>query len=227
MLHQDKAFIVMRELPGVPVYSLVANASLTLHQRFKLSLVLLTALKEQIHDRGYVHRDIKPENILFHPSGDTFTAYIVDYGFMKEAIFDDSLEQNGTAFYAPPEYFLDNTITTDKYDIYSMGRVLMYVWGGYDSEERNRSFTFNREMHSGCPEYRNMFTYIPEKPACSADIAHIIKKMCSVLPVNRPNVDEAIQLFQKLENRLYVSKKRALNNTDFNESSGSAAPQIT
>lgn len=60
--------LVMRHLDGVTLHKVIGQDkekhSLTLIQRYRLSLAILEAYQSQMTVNGILHRDIKPENIL-------------------------------------------------------------------------------------------------------------------------------------------------------------------
>lgn len=103
----------------------------TAYERIILSIELLRALKEQVHDRDLVHRDIKPSNIRIKldRSTKTFEVRIIDFGLAKR-IDEICFEKAGTQGYISPEAIL-NQLTTPKSDIYAIGRVLEGVWPCY------------------------------------------------------------------------------------------------
>jgi serine/threonine protein kinase len=138
-----------------------------------------------------------------------FQVYFTGYGTIKDKNHDDSLESIGTLLYAPPEFFQDGIITDHKYDIYCMGRVLMYVWGGYDSPERVNNTTGEQEALS--PEYQNLFTHLEKIPVSKNKIKEIIKCMCQAVSKKRPDVDRVIESFDELSNQLQTACKRKVN----------------
>lgn len=200
----DTSFIVMRELEGVNMFGLLQTV-FTLNQTFNLSIALLKFMKEHIHDKNLVHRDIKAENILVHQIDDEFIVHIIDYGFIKPEDYDDSEEIVGTKFYAPPEYFLNNIITNNKYDIYLMGRVLLYLWGGYDSDERQNDFPSYETAST--PELGHLFARMGDKPECQQEIKDIISAMCAQDRDKRPDVAHVLEQFIDLEPLLNPKKK--------------------
>jgi serine/threonine protein kinase len=50
----------------------------------------ITNLLKTIHDKGLVHRDIKPENFLLSTNNENKQIYIIDFGFCKSFMNNDS-----------------------------------------------------------------------------------------------------------------------------------------
>lgn len=98
---------------------------LTIDQRYQLSINILRALKEQIHDRGVVSRDIKPQNILIDP--DTLEVKIIDLGFAKNIIDQSDRRAMGTPVYIAPDKF-DGAVD-ERSDWFEIGIVLSELWG--------------------------------------------------------------------------------------------------
>lgn len=195
-------FIIMRELPGEDLIEIILRNDLTIQERYDLTLAILKALAF-IHDKGYVHRDISPNNILVSrtPNGN-FTVFIIDYGFIKNQSYDDTNEHKGDWRYAAPEVYL-NVIKTVKSDIYSMGRVLMYLWGdALVSKHRDKRTAISYEMAALDPGFKEVFSRMYEIPECYEDILLIFKNMCDPIPVFRKDISTIIEDFDQLKDSL-------------------------
>lgn len=195
----SKSFLIMRELTGTNLLNLININEFSIHERYQLTLDLLKALKVQIHDRGYIHRDIKPENIIVNQIENQFVIYIIDYGFIKNHDDDDSLESKGSPPYAAPECYNSGKIKTEKSDIYSMGRVLMYLWGDDNSSEKEYKTCFEESQNPG---FTNLFKCMNPKPLQQEEIRDILKKMCDPCMENRPSLDQIIGMFIPLDDKL-------------------------
>lgn len=133
-----KSFSSMRLLPGMSLRSLIneeimGSISLTFNQRLDISINIITAVKTQVHERGFIHRDLKPENIVVDPaSGKVF---IIDFELSKISADPEHRPLiGGTFFYQPIEQFEDNekgdcsVKYSDKVDSYALGKTLAELW---------------------------------------------------------------------------------------------------
>ena len=183
VVDQDKTYIIMKELPGVQLYSMIMDNNLTIQGRYDLTVELVKALKEQIHDKGWIHRDLKPENIMVYKNGDKFEVYIIDFGFISK-INDKPMDCRGTFPYAAPECYSEMRVKNEKTDIYAFGMILMFLWNA-----------------------------IPVKPQCYAHLMDLFKKMQHFNSTLRPVIPEIIESINALANQLEPVVKEVTSNT--------------
>lgn len=205
----NKTYMIMRELPGVQLFKVIEDNDLTLQERHDLSIALLKALKEQIHDLGYVHRDIKPENILVYKNGSQFEIYIIDFGFIKRAECSDANAKMGSPPYAAPECYSTLTNKTEKTDIYALGRTLMFLWGYRQLENDQWRPNYDEAM---APAFYNLFYKLDPKPGCHRELKAIFEAMCLPFMNMRPNIPDLINEFEALRDSL--EPRRAFTSTD-------------
>jgi serine/threonine protein kinase len=205
----NKTYMIMRELPGVQLFKVIEDNDLTLQERHDLSIALLKALKEQIHDLGYVHRDIKPENILVYKNGSQFEIYIIDFGFIKRAECSDANAKMGSPPYAAPECYSTLTNKTEKTDIYALGRTLMFLWGYRQLENDQWRPKYDEAM---APAFYNLFYKLEPKPGCHRELKAIFETMCLPFMNMRPNIPDLINEFEALRDSL--EPRRAFTSTD-------------
>lgn len=107
------------------------KALLTTDQRLQLTIALLRALQEQVHDNGLISRDIKPDNIMVDL--ETMTVKIIDFnlGKNKENIADRFA--GGTLGYMAPEILKHGT-SNESSDLFAMGMTIGYLWGLHASK---------------------------------------------------------------------------------------------
>ncbi|NJK71711.1 MAG: serine/threonine protein kinase [Thermales bacterium] len=85
-----------------------------------------------IHSHNVIHRDIKPSNFMFARHNDQPKLFLIDFGAVKQVIYDDSLNQStmliGTNGYFPPEQFAGNPKFAS--DIYALGMTALHLLTG-------------------------------------------------------------------------------------------------
>lgn len=196
MVHVDnKTYMIMRELPGVQLFKIIEDNNLTLQERLELTIALLKALKEQIHDLGYIHRDIKPENILVYKNGSQFEIYIIDFGFIKRKEDPHANERVGSRSYAAPECYSTLTDKTEKTDIYALGKTLMFLWGYRVMTDDLGRTDYDEAM---APAFCNLFHALDPKPGCQRELKTIFEKMCLSFMSLRPDIPDLITQFENL-----------------------------
>ncbi|KTD43233.1 protein kinase family protein [Legionella quateirensis] len=183
VVDQDKTYIIMKELPGVQLYSLITDNTLTIQERYDLTVELVKALKVQIHDKGWIHRDLKPENILVYKNGDAFEVYIIDFGFISK-INDRPIDCRGSPPYAAPECYSEIRVKNEETDIFALGMILMFLWNE-----------------------------IPVKPQCYAQLNDIFEKMYSDNRTIRPGIPKIIESLNALVNQLEPVVMETTSNT--------------
>lgn len=81
-----------------------------------------------LHYHGVVHCDIKPENILLQLK--EHNVVLVDFGLVADRPTNKTLPKGGTEHYLPPE-FAGGGAPRPESDIYSIGKVAIYLLGGH------------------------------------------------------------------------------------------------
>lgn len=82
---------------------------------------------DYLHRRGISHNDLKPENIII---GRECTVHIIDFGL---SLSDDSAYRGcvgGTPEFTAPEVLAHGAVAGNASDIYSVGALLKYMYGG-------------------------------------------------------------------------------------------------
>ena len=119
--------IIREYIEGVTLDEFLATQP-SKRQRERLYCTLLDAV-EYLHYRGIRHNDLKPENIIVTPSG---VARIIDFGL---SVSDDSAYSGcvgGTEGFTAPEIINSAKVAGNASDIYSLGAILNYLYGGQE-----------------------------------------------------------------------------------------------
>lgn len=81
-----------------------------------------------MHYHGVVHCDIKPDNILLQLK--EHNAVLVDFGLVADRPTGRTTPKGGTEHYLPPE-FLAGMAPRPESDLYSLGKVGVFLLGGH------------------------------------------------------------------------------------------------
>ena len=135
--HEDRQFIAMEKLDGVPLKTYMSRQSLTTVDVVQIALQVTDAL-DAAHKKGIVHRDIKPGNIFV---GDSGHVKVLDFGLARRFRLADDTEgvglmgstlpgrPMGTANYMAPERILQLPLDP-RSDLFSLGVVMFEMATG-------------------------------------------------------------------------------------------------
>ncbi|WP_419418580.1 protein kinase domain-containing protein [Legionella sp. D16C41] len=211
-LIKDKnySFTRMKYLKGKELQVILNEDSkgirpLTLNERIKLSIALLKALKEQVTDKDIIHCDIKPANIVVD-LGPPIKVNIIDYGLS----INTNQSNNGSA--GTPAYSAPEVITTNfgkispKSDVYSLGRVLVRLWGGTnETYNANNNFTYFYEGESEI--LKDLFNNIEGLNNNDKNtIYDALEAMVQLVAARRVDINKAISDFKLIEEQLIPTK---------------------
>ncbi|GAA4811660.1 hypothetical protein GCM10011365_17950 [Marinicella pacifica] len=174
-------------------------------RKIRTAMALLAALKVT-HNQNIIHRDLKPENIMLTHSGQL---KVLDFGISrleskinspKTSPNHDKLAVNttvqgaimGTLTYMSPEQATGDEVTTAS-DIYTLGLVF-------------------QELFSQTPVYKKDLTAEQlldhssqaktQKPTdLSHDLTHLIERMKSASPAQRPTAVDALAMLKKIQQK--------------------------
>ncbi len=155
----DRPFIVMELVVGLPIDKYCNEHGLTLHQRLKLFNKVCDAVGFA-HRNLIIHRDLKPSNILVTNEG---VPKLLDFG-ISELVDPDKPKESRqrvlalTPAYSSPEQLAGEPVSTPA-DIYSLGVILLKLIGGSISRRNQngehsaagdtKSFVFPSELRGG------------------------------------------------------------------------------
>lgn len=169
-------FLMMRKFPGKELAKILKenNAQLTIEQRYQISINLILALKEQVHDRGIVHRDIKPENIIVDLASNEVN--IIDFGLSRYRDEEDFVSC-GTPIYLAPECV--NGGSSDEFaDICSLGLTISELWCADQRSLREvNKFAEGKRKY---PKFSHLFSDLKTlTPQEKTQILGSLRKLCS------------------------------------------------
>jgi tRNA A-37 threonylcarbamoyl transferase component Bud32/uncharacterized protein YukE len=175
-------------------------------RKFDIALALLEALKTA-HSKNIIHRDLKPENIMINEDGEV---KVLDFGISRlgesptnpESARNLDMEASnqtvqgtvmGTLTYMSPEQAAGEELTTAS-DIYTMGLVFQEIFS--ETPVYEDDLTAEQLLkHSTAAE-----TQTPTD--LSNDLTQLIQRMKSKVPAERPTAVDAIQILQKISDKL-------------------------
>lgn len=136
------------------------------------------------HSKMIAHRDIKPENIFL----DKYNRIkLADFGFARQFTDDRiSNEKCGSMMYSAPEIFKTQTVDPFQTDIWSLGATFFYMATG-KFPFTNRSM---EELKDAVIKGQINYNLIDNDQR----IRTLIMKMTSIIPQNRPTIENLLKL---------------------------------
>ncbi|MGG4446158.1 serine/threonine-protein kinase [Brevibacillus porteri] len=112
------------------------NTKLTLEQRLSIFDQIVMGL-QYAHNKEIIHRDIAPQNVLiFQDEEQNVKAMVSDFGLGKDhkslSKLSKSAGHYGRVIYVAPEQVENIKDATFKSDIYSIGKLLLFILSGRD-----------------------------------------------------------------------------------------------
>ncbi|MFM9115167.1 MAG: protein kinase domain-containing protein, partial [Planctomycetota bacterium] len=154
----DRPYIVMEFVAGVPITHYCEQQKLNLRERLQLFVRVCQAF-HHAHTKGVIHRDIKPSNILVAARDGVPFPKIIDFGIAKalEQPLVDATSNTGQAVlvgtpaYMSPEQLNYSPLGVDtRSDLYSLGVLL------YELLTTTTPFTGQRLKSLGLDELRRI-----------------------------------------------------------------------
>lgn len=131
--HQNIPFIVMEDIEGNSLNSILKTRKLTIEEFFKIAIQMTDCL-HYIHNLNFIHRDFNPNNILLNPETNKVT--LIDFELaINQGKGVSSLQQKhlfqGTLDYLSPEQTgRINCLIDNRSDLYSFGITLYEMLSG-------------------------------------------------------------------------------------------------
>lgn len=114
------------------------NQELTIDQRFSIADQVISAIK-YAHQKNILHRDISPNNVLLFKEPTVISIKVSDFGLGKNedslSFYTSSSASNyGQPLYVSPEQRVQLKDATNKSDIYSLGKIIYFIFTGKDPD---------------------------------------------------------------------------------------------
>jgi serine/threonine protein kinase len=172
----------------------IEREKLSEDQLLSLSVNILRAFDE-FHSYGYVYPDIKPENLLVDP--DTTRVRMLDMGGISK-IGKIAPASPINMLYLAPELFQIRKLLfqprSEKSDIYSLGLLLLWLWGG---QFRSVGLPILvRTLRNGKNDLINYSAL--NRTATTRVVQHILENMLQMKPDERKPLAQRIDDFEAL-----------------------------
>lgn len=145
---------------------------------------------EYIHSQGVIHRDLKPQNLLLKSS----TVKITDFGLSKAIDGSGHHTSVGTHFYCSPE-----VMAKEKYsfpaDIFSFGAIL------YFCVKRAEGVPLYMLLMKDKEKFQSHINEMVLTAGFSDFVGGLIKKCCTLDPIDRPTASNLIEMLNKRKYR--------------------------
>ena len=150
-----------------------------------------------LHSNNIIHHDIKPSNIIINENGDIS---IIDFG---SAIFKGEESIGSTLPYAAPEFLINNKQTVDeKYDIWSLGVILLQLYLKKNKFEKNMikksEDQLNYNLGKYCIKYKCSVEYLKKELKFNNNFYNDIKFKCNKNILHKIEDKDAIKLIYNL-----------------------------
>lgn len=201
------AYIALQYIPAVPMSRALPDATLSINNS-KDSKQIMNQLMDAVaylHSRNVCHGDIRPENILITRSAHDVRLANPAYTYINSSpSFFLYKEQ-----YSAPELFKEGTVLDTACDIYSLGKVMEYLYSyshlsiGIRCVIRKATRPNPAERYASVAEMQKAFNRAPHTDRCVAackGIAAIgILALCYSGLKEEPASDEALQFYDEVQ----------------------------
>lgn len=187
-------YLVMEYVEGIDLNDLMKRCrTISIADACYIGMHVALALKFA-HEQRIIHRDIKPSNIMLTATGHI---KVLDFGLAKaldpEGLSVGSTSYAGTPLFSAPEQFSSSIQVTPSVDLFGLaGTLYVLLSGKLPYPDLNTKLRCERP-----PNLERDLANIPE------DLAKLLDGMLQHLPDNRPDIENAIEVF-----RQYVPQSR-------------------
>lgn len=131
--HQNTPFIVMEDIKGNSLDSILKIKKLTIEEFFKIAIQMSECLY-YIHNLNFIHRDFNPNNILLNPEADKVKLIdfeiAINQGKGLSALQQKDIFQGTLDYLSPEQTGRINCSIDNRSDLYSFGITLYEMLGG-------------------------------------------------------------------------------------------------
>jgi len=157
--------------------------------KYSISTSILKAI-QSMYKYNIIHGDIKPCNLVVHEDGENLYIKVIDYGSCKHKDSSDKIDYVvGTNGYYAPEQM--DGILNHKSDIYSIGVTIIELWTSNIFNKNTDKFNVSRS--EVLKTLRTIKDNFPE-------LENILRKCIDLNYKKRPDIEQLINLFTKLNN---------------------------
>jgi hypothetical protein len=186
---------VMDAVPGAKMDRRIAVGETTA-ERVQLAMETGARLMDVlagIHRLGFIHRDIKPSNVMVD---EALNLHVLDFGLVRLTERGDTLTRAGrlvgTVAFMSPEQTTGIALTFAS-DIFSAGLVLYEGIGG------PRKRPHKQEEWLGRMCLQRVVPLCIRDPAVPRGISHLVDRMLSLDPHERPTAEACAEVFRELQ----------------------------
>lgn len=134
----DKKLWYMMPYAPNNLYKFIKNTNISIDDRYLIADQIIEAIKFA-HKNNIIHRDISPNNILVFDENNVLNIKVSDFGLgkNKESLSyytKSSVSGYGQLLYVSPEQRIKLKSATDSSDIYSLGKLIYFVFTGKDPD---------------------------------------------------------------------------------------------
>lgn len=177
----------------------IIKRGLTVDQQFKIICALIKAVYE-FHTKSHLkHLDLKPENLIYDES--TNTMHLIDLDDSEIVNIQEEMGSGqeetgpgkGTYLFAAPEIYEVPPLSSQKSDVFSMGRVIQEILGFGDPPAVQR--LWGNEIHY--EEFEKLVRGLTLPPSWQEPqktlLEHSLRGMLALDPDERPSLAEIYQ----------------------------------
>jgi len=166
---EDAPLIVMEDIEGETLKSLLKSMKLSLEEFLKLAIDI-TGIIENIHKRNIIHKDINPSNIIWNIEKETVR--IIDLGIATElpreitSVKNPNILEGTIAYISPEQTGRMNRSLDYRTDFYSLGVTFYWILTGrlpFETEDLLKLVHSHIAVEPECPH--DIDESIP-KPVC-------------------------------------------------------------